>query len=199
MWCEITIQCKKDLPRDLGTALEERLGTSDDKRAALDAINWSRSYDLIAQVVYARLGPNGKVFLIQSPDLSSLKIHTESVIANSDIRVLRDAVEDVLFMVKKFLKAHKNRCIEAKALVHAEGAFLQTGKLVSRREMFRSAIKKNVLLEVYIPASTLVASFVLDYDLPQSAMNLLASATAVCLWFIIQVALYERKMVYAED
>jgi hypothetical protein len=198
MWAEITVDCKKELPANLRTAFEARLGHSYDGKQALEVTILKSNNHIVDHIIFARLDDK-RVYLVQAPDVSLLTIHIESTVKTDDIRELRRAIEYVLSRIESFLKGSRNKVKNMKVLIYAEGNYLQTGTYMTRWEIVKDKFKENVLLKIYIPVSTFALSLLLNYDVKKAGINALAAVIAALLWVVIEVMLFKRKIAYKEE
>ena len=199
MFGEITVECKRDLPAELGSALAVHLGLPSDTKCAIDATINAGVYDLVSEIVYPRLVPKDLVFLISRPSISSLKVHVESLWVKNDLVLLKESIDDVWQRLSKFLTANGNGWMSCKALIYAENASLLRGKLVTRRDMVGHTFRKHAPTHVFVPCATFVLSLLFRYNLRQALINVGGAAIGLSVWFVIKTAAYKPGFVYLEE
>ena len=198
MYSEITITCKNALPINLSETLEKQFGKSFDKKESLDNTVLKGLYHILNRIEYA-YNNYDKVYIIQSPDIRSIKIHVESNVQKNDIRVLRESIEEVVTLVERFLKENKNKISSAKAIINAEDSYLQTGRLVSRSKIFIDTLKSNIFLDLTIPSTTFIISWLTGNDLKDSGINVLAVIAASLISLLAKVLIFEKNIIYREE
>ncbi len=198
MYSEITVSCEQDLPigKELTEALEKRLGPSHNK---LGAVYSTKHFNRLfrSQVIYAHSSPD-KVYLIQHPEISTLKIHIESNIKKEDLRELKKSIEETISYLEDFLKAQKITHKEIKAIINAEDYHIATARVISTVTILKKTFNDNLLTEIPFPIITFILNLSFKRDVLTSALGA-GAATLAAISLIVLKVLFSKKLVYSEE
>jgi len=195
MWAEVIVRTRRDLPNNLRDALAVHFTARVEVRRAIDATTWHGNYDWEDQVVHSHLS-NSLVFLIFSPEVRTLKIHVESAFLKSDIRALRGSVEEIERHITQFLNHNKNGAQQTRVAIYSEDNHFQTGKKLTWLGKLGEATRESLLVKLYIPIATYVASLLMNYEPGRAAFNVLAALVALILWILIDASFIRPSFRY---
>jgi len=199
MWAEIMIKCKKDLPQNLEEIFgKEFMAPSEDKKRVIDStITWNGNYSFLNHICYAQLS-NTRVFFIICESSSIMKIQIESNVDKSDIRALNKVVEELILQIITFLKKNHNGIIEVKALLYAEGGWLQTCEYVPFWRRIFMTLQNNKLLDLIIPLFTAISSVIIKFDVFKAILNAIIVITATFIFLCIKIY-FEKEFSYSAE
>jgi hypothetical protein len=197
MWAEIYIRTKNDLPTNLTASLSERIKATADVRGAIDATTWAGQYDYESEIVLAQRS-NSLVLLVFSDGKRELRIHVESTIDKSDLRQLRKCAEEVAIRALDFVRHSINSAEEIKISIYAENNYLQTGERSTWWQRFIKSVKEDLLVKLYVPAATFLASMTLGYEIKRAGFNVLAAVFAMLVWALISASIVTSTFTYSE-
>jgi hypothetical protein len=186
MYTEIKMETKGLLPGNLKSAIDSYFNpSSKDKEAVLDQTIFRGSQDLIPNIIYAYYS-HDKVFLVFTSDSRTLKIHVEHSNEKNRFDLLMHCVDDTFGQFKSFLGDEGMAITSAKASVHSEKCNLLTGVYVTKWKRFLQLLKGEVFLEIYVPLTTFIVSYMMGREIETSLYNMLMSIVATFVWLLIK-------------
>lgn len=166
-------------------------------RAAIDATTWAGQYDWESQILLAHRS-QALVFLVFSSDVRSLRVHVESTVDKSDLRLLRKCIDEVYAQVLDFVRHSINVASEVKVSIYAEDNHLQTGERLSWGQRFTKSLREDFLAKVYVPVATFGASLGMGYEIKRAGFNVVAAVLAMLVWSLISASIVTSTFVYSE-
>lgn len=197
MWAEIYLRTKSDLPVRLAQELASRITATSDVRAAIDATTWAGQYDWESQILLAHRS-HALISLVFSPDVRTLRVHIESAVDKSDLRLLRKCVDEVSAQVLDFVRHSINGVSEIKVSVYAEDNHLQTGERLSWWQRFTKSLRDDFLVKVYVPVATFAVSVGMGYEIKRAGFNVIAAVFAMFVWSLISASIVTSTFTYSE-
>jgi hypothetical protein len=181
MWAEITIRTKNDLPRNIETALNERLELAGDLDQAYDSTSLRETpefRDLIKFWHYS----SSYVYLIFVSEARTLKVHVETTLTKTDLRMLKETIREVHNTLVAFLRFRNIKIMENYVYISAEGQYMFRGAKQSFFKNIQENLLDNVLVEILIPLLTFGVSWWRGFILSDSLLNVLIAIIAVLIW-----------------
>ncbi len=102
MYAELRIRTDKDLPVDLGVALERRFTATADKIAVIDA-TVLRGVIEEDEVIFASRN-SSRVFLVKNLEARFFEVHLEKSLKKDDLKGLQQRIEQVIKSMEEFLR-----------------------------------------------------------------------------------------------
>jgi hypothetical protein len=198
MYAELVIRTRRNLPRDIAGILHDQWGPGTSPSQVVPATglpDWMHWIDLVR---FAQISINVMYFVL-TPDPRTLRLHVESRIPTSGIRVLRALVEDETRRVRTLLARHDNSAESFTVRLYAEGSHLQTGRMLSRTARMTDELRGSSLSTLYVPLSAFLLSLLMRYDLRQALHNVGAALIALAAWGIGMTFFAKTGYQYTED
>lgn len=198
MYAELVVQTERNLPRDLAAALREQWGPGASPSQVIlhtTLEGWDLWVDLVRYAQVTR----SAAYLVFTPDPHTLKLHVESRIEKSGIRMMRGLVEDETRRVRTLLSKHDNRALSFTVRLYAEDMHLQTGRMLTRRGRIAEEFRGSALSTLYVPVSAFLLSLMLRYDIKQALYNVGAALTALFVWGVGTIVFAQPGYHYEEE
>lgn len=194
MYAEIKIATVSALPSTTAERAQNWFAPTADPRATLNQTEWHGVYDLLSQVILAKLPPSYAIIIFQH-DAAALKVHVE-LTTKPNMRQLKDVAEETAGDVRKFLSSYGIKIDSLKIRVYAEGEHLEKGSKLRWHERVLSSARKEIPGRLSVPVATFLVSMMLDSDVQRAAINGLAALAGVFLWLLLSATLEKSSYRY---
>lgn len=195
MYAEIKVATASALPPTIREKALRWFAPTADSRAALDRTEFHGVYDLLSQIVVAKLPPSYAIIVFQH-NAATLSVHVELTTAKPNVKHLKDVAEETAGDVMTFLSEFGIRIQSLKIRIYVEKEHLETGRKRPWLERVLSAARKEVPGRLAVPIATFLASMMLDSDVRRATANAFAAMVGVVVWLLLSATLEKAEYRY---
>ncbi len=192
MWAEIDVSFDCEINNATPSILEEFFAPSDNIQTCFSQTTLSPLSTLPNSLTFGKIKQSYILLLFRENQMST-KFFIEST-NNASIHDIKREVESLVKSIREFSKSKEVKLKSLSARIGLEEKLIFTGQVSTYWGRFLENVKSNVPSKIYIPASTLCATWILTSLAPNSFSNVgiktyilgfVSSVVLAALWIFL--------------